>query len=93
VVAQPGIGTASRAAAFMRQYGHFRRPDDFRFFSGHRPVPGCSQLSLYMQQHGHRTAPLQTARFLKAVPRKKLSDIEYFMKSLEFWRNDATENA
>jgi hypothetical protein len=23
----------------------------------------------------HRTAPLQTARFLKAVPREKLSDI------------------
>jgi hypothetical protein len=40
-----------------------------------------------MQQHGHRTAPLQTARFRKAVPRKKLSDIVYFMKSLEFWRN------
>jgi hypothetical protein len=40
-----------------------------------------------MQQHGHRLAPLQTARFLKAVPRKKLSDIVNFLKSLEFWRN------
>jgi hypothetical protein len=25
-----------------------------------------------MKQHGHRTAPLQTAQFLKAVPRKKV---------------------
>jgi hypothetical protein len=51
------------------------------------PVPGCSQLPLYKQQHGHRTAPLQIARFLKAVPRKKLSHIVNFLKSLEFWRN------
>jgi hypothetical protein len=58
------------------------------FLNGHRPVPGCSQLLLYMQQHGHRRAPLQTARFLKAVPRKKkLSDIVNFLKSLEFWIN------
>jgi hypothetical protein len=56
------------------------------FLNSHRPVPGCSQLQLYMQQHGHRTAPLQTVRFLKAVPRK-LSDIVYSLKSLEFWRN------
>jgi hypothetical protein len=40
-----------------------------------------------MQQRGHRTAPRQTARFLKAVPRKKLSDNVHFLKSLEFWRN------
>jgi hypothetical protein len=40
-----------------------------------------------MQQHGHRTAPLQTAQSLKEVARKKLSDIVNFPKSLEFWRN------
>jgi hypothetical protein len=58
------------------------------FLNIHRPVPGCSQLPLYMQQHDHRTAPLQTAGFLKAVSRKKkLSDIVNFLKSLEFWRN------
>jgi hypothetical protein len=33
-----------------------------------------------MQQHGHRTAPLQIARFVKA-------DIVNFLKSLEVWRN------
>jgi hypothetical protein len=49
-------------------------------------VPGCSQLPQYMQLHGHRTAPLQTTRFLEAVPWKK-SDIVNFLKSLEFWRN------
>jgi hypothetical protein len=58
------------------------------FLNGHQSVPGCLQLQLYMQQHGHRTAPLQNARFLKAVPRKKkLSYILNFLKSLEFWRN------
>jgi hypothetical protein len=30
-VPQPGIGTASRAAAVVHQYGHFRRPGGFRF--------------------------------------------------------------
>jgi hypothetical protein len=87
VVVQPGMGTASRAAAFLRQCGHFRRQDDFRF--SQRSSAGAWMLAaptIYMQQHGHRTAPLQTARFLKAVPRKKLSDIVNFLKSLEFWR-------
>jgi hypothetical protein len=31
VEAQSGMGTASRAAAVVRQYSHFRRPDGFRF--------------------------------------------------------------
>jgi hypothetical protein len=35
------------------------------FLNGYLPVPGYSQLLLYMQQHGHRTVPFQTARFLK----------------------------
>jgi hypothetical protein len=42
------------------------------FLNDHRPVPGCLQIQLYMQQHGHHTAPLQTARFLKAVLQKKV---------------------
>jgi hypothetical protein len=56
------------------------------FLNGHRPVPGCSQLP-HICKHGHRTTPLQTARFLKPVPRKMLSNIVNFLKSLEFWRN------
>jgi hypothetical protein len=30
-VVQSGMGTASRAAAVVLQYGHFRQPDGFRF--------------------------------------------------------------
>jgi hypothetical protein len=51
------------------------------FLSGHRPVPKCSQLPLYTQEHGYCTAPPQAARFLEAVPRKKFSDIVNFLKS------------
>jgi hypothetical protein len=68
---------------------------DSAFLNGHRPVPGSSQLPLYMQQRGHRTALFQTTRFLKAVPRKKLSDLVNFLKILEkhYVSNDAIENA
>jgi hypothetical protein len=67
------------------------------FLNGYRPVPGCSQLSLFKQQHGHRTARLQIAQFLEVVPRKKFSDTEFSEKLgiLEKHNvsNDATENA
>jgi hypothetical protein len=48
------------------------------FLNGDRPVPGCLQLQLYMQQHGYRTAPLQTTQFLKAVPQKKKKVVHTF---------------
>jgi hypothetical protein len=57
------------------------------FLNGHQPVPGCLQLPLYMQQHGRRTVPLPTTRFLKVVPQKKMSYIVNFLKSFEIWRN------
>jgi hypothetical protein len=67
------------------------------FLNGQQPVLGCPQLPLYMQQHGHRTAPFQTAPFLKADPLKKLSDIVNFLKVWNLEKhhvsNDATENA
>ena len=68
------------------------------FQNGHRPLHECSQLPLYMQQHGHRTAPLQTTRFLKAVTRKKVvRHCEFSEKFgiLEKHRvaNNTTENA
>jgi hypothetical protein len=85
VVAQPGMGTASRAAAVVHQYGHFRRPDGFRF--SQRSPAGAWMLAAPTIYTAARL-PLQSARFLKAVPRKKkLSDIVNFLKSLEFWRN------
>jgi hypothetical protein len=51
-----------------------------------------------MQQHGHRTAPLQTARFFKAVPRKKVVrhwDFSEMFGILEKHHvsNDASKNA
>ena len=50
-----------------------------------------------MQRHGHRTAPLQTARFLKAVPRKVVRHCEFSEKFgiLEKYHvsNDETKNA
>jgi hypothetical protein len=58
--------------------------------NSHQLVPWCSQLPLYKQQCGHRTKPLQIARFLETVPRKKLSDIVNFLKSLKFSTNHHT---
>jgi hypothetical protein len=51
-----------------------------------------------MQQHGHRVAPFQTARFLKAVPRKKVVRLCEFSENFGILEkhhvsNDATENA
>jgi hypothetical protein len=68
------------------------------FLNDHRPVPGCSQLLLYMQQHGHRTALFQTARFLKGVPRKKVVKHCEFSEKFRILEkhhvsNDATKNA
>jgi hypothetical protein len=49
-----------------------------------------------MQQHGHRTAPLQTARFLKAE-KKVVIHCEFSEKfgilEKNHVSNDATENA
>jgi hypothetical protein len=50
------------------------------FLNDHRPVPGCSQHPLYMQQHGYRTAPLQTARFSKQFRKKVVRHCEFSEK-------------
>jgi hypothetical protein len=57
------------------------------FLNDHRPVPGCSQLPLYMQQHGHHRAPLQTSQFLKAVPQKKVVRHCEFSEKFIIWKN------
>jgi hypothetical protein len=47
-----------------------------------------------MQQHGHRTASLQTAPFFKAFPRKKIvRHCEFSEKFGILEKHDATENA
>jgi hypothetical protein len=68
------------------------------FLNSHRPVPGCLQLPLYMQQQGHRTAPLQIGRFLNAVPQKKVARHCEFSEMFGILEkhhvsNDGTENA
>jgi hypothetical protein len=81
------VGTASGKKVVRRQLCAGVVISDARtasaFLNGHWAVPGSSQLPLSKQQHG----PLQIVGFLEAVPRKKLSDIVNFLKSLEFWRN------
>jgi hypothetical protein len=51
-----------------------------------------------MKQHGHCTAPVQTARFLKAVPRKKVVRHIEFSEKFDILEkhhvtNNATKNA
>jgi hypothetical protein len=65
------------------------------FLNGHRPVPRCSQLPLYKQQHNRLRAPFQTARFLEAIPRKKVFGHSEFSKKFGIMAkhhlsNDAT---
>jgi hypothetical protein len=64
------------------------------FLNGHRPVPECTQLPLYMQQHGHHTAPLQTARFSeKKVVRNCEFSEKFGILEKHHTSNDAPENA
>jgi hypothetical protein len=81
------MGTASCVAAVVRLYGHFRRPDGFRF--SQRSPAGAWMLAaptVYAaawSPHGtilDRPIPQSSSA-------KKLSDIVNFLKSLEFWRN------
>jgi hypothetical protein len=58
------------------------------FLNGHRPVPGCSQLLLYIcssmvTARNHFRPPDSSKQFRE----KQFSDIVNFLKSLEFWRN------
>jgi hypothetical protein len=46
-----------------------------------------------MQQHGHRTVPLQTARFLKAVFRHCEFSEKFGILEKHHVSNDAIENA
>jgi hypothetical protein len=87
VVAQPGMGNQVLQRQLCTSTIIFNARTATVFLNGQRPVPGCSQLQLYIQQHGHCTAPIRIARFFKAVPQKKMSDIVNFLKILEFWRN------
>jgi hypothetical protein len=86
VVTQPGMGTASRSAAVVHQYGHLRRLGGFRFCQ-RSPVGSRMLAAPTTCIYGAARSPLYTARFLKAVPRKNCQALWIFLISLEFWRN------
>jgi hypothetical protein len=84
------MGTASRAAAVVRHYGHFRRPDGFSF--SQRSPAGAWMLAaptIYAaarSPHG-TTSDRPIPQSSSAKKKKRLSYIVNFLKSLEFWRN------
>jgi hypothetical protein len=79
--------TASRAVAVVHQYGHFRRPDAFRF--SQRSPAGAWMLAAPTVYAAARS-PHGTSSD-RPIPQsssaKKLSVIVNFLKSLVFWRN------
>jgi hypothetical protein len=98
VVAQLGMGTASRAAAVVHQYSHFRRQDDFLF--SQRSPAGAWMLaapSIYAtarSPHGttsDRPIP-QTSSAKKVVRHCEFSE-KFGIMEKHHVSNDATENA
>jgi hypothetical protein len=88
VVAQPDMGTASRAAAVVHQHGHFRRPEGFRF--SQQSSAGAWMLAAPTIYAAARSLHGTTSDRPIPLSRKKLSDIVNFLKSLEFLRNMIT---
>jgi hypothetical protein len=80
IVVQPGMGTASRAAAVVHQYGYFRRPDCFCF--SQRSPAGAWMLAdptIYVAArslHGTTSDRL----IPQSSSAKKMSDIEFSEK-------------
>jgi hypothetical protein len=97
-VAQPGMGTASRAAVVVHQYGHFRRPDDFRFSqrspAGTWMLAASTIYATARSPHGTTSdRPIPQSSSAKKVVRhcefsKKFGNLEKHHES-----NDATEIA
>jgi hypothetical protein len=85
VVAQPGMGTASREAAVVHQYGHFRRPDGFRF--SQRSPAGAwmpAAPTIYAAARSPHGTTSHRPIYQSISAKKQLSDIVNFLKSLEF---------
>jgi hypothetical protein len=79
VVAQLGMGTASRAAAVVLQYGHFRHPDGFNF--SQRSPTGAWILAAPTIYAAARSAHSTTSESPKQFREKKFSDIVNFLNS------------
>jgi hypothetical protein len=84
------MGTASRAAAVVRQYGHFRRPEGLNRFSQRSPA-GAWMLAAPPIYAAARSPNGTTSDCpipqSSSAEKKKLSYIVNFLKSLEFRRN------
>jgi hypothetical protein len=93
------MGTASRAAAVVHQYGHFRRPDGFRF--SQRSPAGAWMLAaptIYAaarSPHGTTSDHLipQSSSVKKVVRHCEFSEKFGIWRNIMIFSNDATENA
>jgi hypothetical protein len=97
-VAQPGMGTTSRAAAVVHQYGHFRRPDGFRF--SQLSLAGAWMLAVptiyaaARSPHGTTSdCPIPQSSSAKKVVRHCEFSEKFEMLEKHHVLNDATENA
>jgi hypothetical protein len=98
VVAQPGMGTASRVAAVVQQYGHFRRPDGFRF--SQRSLADAWMLAaptIYAAARSPRGTtsdrPIPQSSSTKKVVRHCEFSEKFGTLEKHHVSNDATENA
>jgi hypothetical protein len=97
-VEQPGMGTASRAAAVVHQYGHFRRPEGFRF--SQRSPAGAWMLAaptIYAaarSPHGTTSdRPIPQCSSAKKVVKHCEFSEKFGILEKHHVLNDATENA
>jgi hypothetical protein len=98
VVAQPGMGTASLTTASVHQYGHFRRPDGFRF--SQRSPAGAWKLAaptIYAaarSPHGTTSdRPIPQSSSAKKVVRHCEFSEKFGILEKHHVSNDAIENA
>jgi hypothetical protein len=91
------MGTTSRAAAFVHQYGHFRRPDGFCI--SQRSPAGAWVLAAHTIYAAARSPHGTTSDrpIHQTNPQKKLSDIVNLLKRFGIFKkynvsNDVTKN-
>jgi hypothetical protein len=92
------MGTASRAAAFVRQDGHFRRPDDFRLFKrspvGAWMFAAPTNYVAARSPHGPTLDhPIPQSSSVKKVVRHCEFSEKFGILEKHHVSNDATENA
>jgi hypothetical protein len=81
------MGTASRVAAVVRQYGHFRRPDSFRFFQG---SPAGAWMLAAPTFYAAARSPHGTTSdrpITQSSSAKKVVRLRKFSEKFGIWRN------